>query len=208
MHFAVVTPPAAIVTLAEAKGFLGISGTGDDAVLMMLIEAAQAQIEPPNGFTGRAFGIQVIEATFERCEWADCGLRLWYPPFISIVSVTYLDAAGDEQTLPADCYKTSDWGAFTIIAPVSSGSWPTDATGTIRVRYQAGYAGTDPQLKPAKMAIILGVQETRSLARDVLLKREVTDGVGATEWHVPDTATSLMKTAAERLLQGYKVYYP
>lgn len=205
MDFTVVTPPAPIVTLGEAKGYLGISSNDDDMVLMMLIEAAQAQIEPPLGSTGRAFGVQVIEATFERSEWPGRGLWLWYPPVLSVEAVSYMDAAGEEQDLPAGCHTLSKRGAFALLVPVASGPWPTDATGTIKVRYRAGYDAADPCLKPAKMAVILGVQGARNLARDVSVRREVTEGIGSTEWHVPDAATSLMRVAADRLLMGYWV---
>jgi uncharacterized phiE125 gp8 family phage protein len=100
----VIEPPAPLLTAAEVRARLGISD--DDAVLSPLIKAVCAQIEPPGGWVGVAFGPQTLEQRSEwfADHWGGSFAKLRFPPLRTVESVKYIDTAGVEQTLdPAAC---------------------------------------------------------------------------------------------------------
>lgn len=209
---AVIEPPASLLTASEVRGRLGIDD--DDAILSPLIKAVSAQIEPPNGWVGRAFGKQTLEmrlSWFENC-WE--GLKLRFPPFRQIVSIKYLDSDGAEQTLDPATYAVTG-AAGTDIARVVlayGASWPTVqsmrlASEIVRIRYVAGYDHDDPQLDAAKAALTLAVRNLRSVsARDLSISAENVPGVGSRNYILSETASKVIGNAVDALLQGYRVY--
>ncbi len=60
-----------------------------------------------------------------------------YPPIVSVASVTYADAAGEDQVMDPAAYRLGTHG----LAPVYGTSWPTARLDDdpIRIRYQAGW---------------------------------------------------------------------
>lgn len=199
MRLSVIVPPMPAVSLEDARHFIGADLT--DEMLELLLGVAQAQIEPPNGVWGRAFGIQTLEMTFGHDAWA-CGvLRLWCPPIVSIEHIDYADDDGAWRTL--DLSLTALDGDAVVRAP--GASWPATASVGVaaRVRY---IAGAESVPEPVRMAIILGVQQMRAFSRtDLLVKKEVAEGVGSTEWDLSAGASAAVGTAMERLLEPYRV---
>ncbi|MET4634976.1 head-tail connector protein [Kaistia defluvii] len=139
MHVTVVTPPGAeaIVTLADAKQHLRVDSSDEDILIQGLISAACEWIDGPNGWVGRSFGKQTLEARFSRF---DCDfIALPYGPVIEVGSIKYLDTSGTEQTMPG-----TGWGKLSDgrVALTASGSWPAlySNAEAVRVTYDAGYA--------------------------------------------------------------------
>lgn len=138
MPVRVIVPPQPVVSLEDAKGFLRIDHSDDDALLTSLIAAATGSIDGPAGWLGRALGPQTLEATMPSfCGW---NFGLPYPPLIGAVEVKYLDQDGVEQTVSDADYRLVGnrvWFG-------SSYSFPSVACApdAIRVRYKAGYNGT------------------------------------------------------------------
>lgn len=203
----VIEPPAPLLTATEVRARLGISDA--DAVLSPLIKAVCAQIEPPNGWVGRSFGKQTLE---QRSEWfADyrgCDyVRLRFPPLRSVESVKYIDSDGAEQTLDDATYEVLTVSERAAL--VYGGQWPDVRVGTeaVRIRYVAGYDHDDPQLDAAKSAVALAVRNLRSLsARDLAISAENVPGVGSRNYIVSETASKVIGSAVDALLQGYRIY--
>lgn len=204
----IVTPPVALVDVAYARTSAPVfAGDGDDRV-EALLAAAQAAIEPPNSWVGRAFGVQTIEARFDGFPLFE--VHLPCPPLRSVTSVAYLDDAGAEQTMPTDGYEACGVGTVSGGVMVKSmRAWPRTACrrDAVRIRFQAGYEANDPQLLPVKQAIVLAATHLRSLStRELSLSSRSSEGAGSRNWVVSDAAEKLVRNAVEGLLQPFRVY--
>lgn len=188
MRTVVITPPEPVVTWEDADQHLKLSGdTSQQVEVEAMIAAATANLDGPDGWLGRAIGLQTIEARFDRFD--PCGIALPYPPIVSIESVKYLDATNVEQTLDSAQYELFG----TRLAPAFQCSWPTPLRHeeTVRVRYTAGYE-TVPF--PIRAAILLMVGDLYRFRETAL------DGRATGIVSVP------MSTTVERLLGPYRVF--
>ena len=188
MRVRVITPPDPVVTWEDADAQMKLSGDESDKPYVEgLIAAATAHIDGPDGWLGRALGLQTLEARF--CGY-DVGryVRLPYPPFVQLMSVSYLDASG--ATLPVALDELDSFGAD--LAPLS-GSWPWAGAAlrreAVRVQYVAGYQGDIPA--PVRVAILMMVAD--------MYRNRVTTQAGA-QSVVP------MSTKVEDLLSTFRVY--
>jgi uncharacterized phiE125 gp8 family phage protein len=188
MRSFVATPPAPVVTWADADQHLKLSGdTSQQAEVEAMIAAATANLDGPDGWLGRALGRQTIEARFDRFD--HCGLDLPYPPLVSIESVKYLDPTNVEQTIDAGQYDILG----SRLVPAYQCRWPEPLRRheAVRVRYVAGYE-TVPF--PIRAAILL-------MVGDLYRFRETSlDGRATGIAQVP------MSTTVERLLGPYRVF--
>lgn len=188
MRVVVVTAPDPIVTWAEAQAHLRLDGDDERLLVEGMIAAATAHIDGPSGWLGCALGAQVLEARFN-AFWANqCSLRLPYPPLLSLVGVTYLDAQGVERTADLEDFEIfgdrirpegSDWVWV-------GGSMREEA---YRIQYRAGYEIVPA---PIKAAVLLMVGD--------LFHSRATIAAGTSMQSVP------MSTTVEALLQPYRVY--
>jgi hypothetical protein len=115
-----------------------------------MIAAATAQIDGPDGWLGRAIGVQTLEA---RLDDFDCGpIRLPYSPVIEIVSLKYIDPDGVERPTAPDQYELLGASLF----PGFNVSWPSPRRQreAVRIRYRAGYENLPA---PIRAAILLMV---------------------------------------------------
>ena len=205
MTVIVVEPAQALLDASALRRLVpGLDGLDDDH-LNMLIVVAQQSIEPPLGWARRAFGRQTLELVMQGFGGARAVIDLPHPPLKSIVSITFEQAPGAAVILPEAAYLVFSDGLFGAVRPAVGAAWPSGC-GIARIRYVAGYETTDPSLLPAKQAVALSVQALRVFAReDLFLKREKTDGVGEKEWAVSPSAERMMRDAADRLLQPYRI---
>lgn len=141
MGLTLITPPdAEPITLAEAKAHCRVDGDSEDALLATLIRAARLEAERQ---TGRAIPAQTWKATYN-C-FPDWYFTLPKAPLISVTSITYLDTAGDSQTVSASDYRVSAASEPGLIEPSYDASiWPTarDIIDSVAVTFKAGYAST------------------------------------------------------------------
>ncbi len=208
MSVIVITPPADLVTPAEAKAWQPVFADDADERVTALLQAAQAEIEPPDSEIGRAFGLQTLEARF--CDWSCRDLRMPFPPLRSVTSVTYDDVDGMEQTLNPSNYAVFGIGSSRGGLGLREGA-SRPAIGrrqdAIRVRFVAGYVENDPQLLPVKQAIVLAASHLRSLGtQDLALRSRTVEGLGSRTWTVSDTAQKLIHSTVDRLLRRYRIY--
>lgn len=97
MHITVITPPEPVITLEEAKTHLRLDDDDNDIYVSGLIEAATAWLDGPDGWLGRALGVQTLEGVFP-VYYPQCSVypsivdeparRYPYPPFRELVSET------------------------------------------------------------------------------------------------------------------------
>lgn len=103
-------------------------------LIQMLIDVATEEAERA---TGRALLTQTWQLSLSALRQP---IELPRQPVRSIVSITYLDADGVEQTLAADQYQLSGWDDSEII-PAYGVTWPAvrGGAGCVSVRWVAGY---------------------------------------------------------------------
>lgn len=189
MRVLVITPPEPVVTWEDADAHLKLSGDESDKLYVEgLIAASTGHIDGPEGWLGRALGVQTLEARFAALDTVFSRVSLPYPPLIELVSVSFLDAGGVEQTAAIGDVDTfgSDLVSVTDLWPWVGGSPRREA---IRVRYKAGYPNGIPAA--VRVAILMMVGD--------MYRNRVTTQPGA-QSVVP------MSTKVEDLLEPFRKY--
>jgi uncharacterized phiE125 gp8 family phage protein len=188
MRAFVVTPPAPVVTWAEADRHLKLDGdSSQQADVDAMIAAATATLEGPGGWLGRALGLQTLEVRYDSCE-TFYRLKVPFPPTVEILSLIYLDANRAEQTVdPAD-YELAGSEILLIPAspPWSGGLWGRES---VRIRYRAGYDQIPANIRAAILLMVGDLYRFRETAT-----------VGVTAAAVP------MSTTVENLLAPSRVF--
>ena len=160
MNIRVITPPTEEpITLTEAKAFLRVDGTSDDALITSLIVAARERGEE---IARKAYVTQTLEQTVD--VWS-LVMRVARPPLQSVTSVKYTDYYGTEATWTD--YRVdakSDPGAilYTTLPGTS-----LQQTGAITIRFVAGYgaaAAVPQRVKNAILALVMYWYESRETA--------------------------------------------
>lgn len=192
MTLKLITAPAIEpVTLAEAKVQCRVDTdlTAEDDLLSALISTAREMAEHE---IGRALINQTWERVLDAFPAAE--IELGMPPVSSIVSVTYIDAAGDSQTLASAAYTLEPDLPPGWLLPAEGYEWPDtlDTANAVRVRFTAGY-GAAASAVPA------------SIKSWILLR------VGTLYQHRSEIAAGISVTAlpggfADRLLDRYRVW--
>lgn len=136
MAVVVVEGPTYSPTLADLKVHLGVEHTEHDALITGFRDAACAHLDGPSGILGRSIWPQTLEL---RTDAFEDEIALSYGPVTDIVSVTYIDSDGAEQTVAAEDYALLSGD---VLAPAYGGSWPTPRGGAedVVVQYGAGFA--------------------------------------------------------------------
>lgn len=138
-------PTVEPVTLAEAREHCRLVASGspeshpDDDFLTRAIQAARQMAE---NFTGRAFVETTFSWRFDRFSSDDVELSIPVGPGRSIVSISYVDTAGDDQTFTDYAFVATDNGGR--LAPASGKSWPDvrGSLGDVTITFKAGYEPT------------------------------------------------------------------
>jgi uncharacterized phiE125 gp8 family phage protein len=198
MFVRVITPPAPVVSWAEARKHLRLDNDEDHEYVEGLIAAATDWIDGPAGWLGRAIGEQTLELV-------DCAFgygRLPYPPLVSVESITYLGSDGVDHVLPADDYRQLPNGG---IAPLLGAHWPSVATSSeaVRIVYVAGYP--DRVVPPTEE----GATATRVSTVPAPIKLAVKQLVA--HWYLNREAASATKTedipfGVEAQLSPYRIW--
>lgn len=161
MRVVVVVPPAdPVITTGQAKDHVETQHDDDDALIDAYIAAVTANLDGPEGWLGRALGVQTLELRIDSFGCAPIVLPC--PPHIDIVSVKYVDTDGVEQTLAGDQYELLGsefdltWG----------NRWPScrRQREAVRIRYRAGYATLNPSIHAAMLLMIGDLYANRETA--------------------------------------------
>lgn len=198
MRVSVVIAPDPVVTWEEAQAHLRLDGDDEQELVTGLIAAATAHIDGPAGWLGRALGLQTLEMCLPSFGMVSIGLP--YPPAVDVVSVEYVDGAGDVVMLADDDFELRG----SLLRPAWPKSWPTaqwrggDGE-TVRVRYRAGYA-VNPDAEPVVSNIPAPIRAAILLMVGDLFHSRASVATGAVMQAVP------MSTTVEVLLQPFRVY--
>lgn len=135
------------ITVAEAKANGRIEVSEEDTLIEGLIAAATAYAE-------RVTGMAFIEQTWEdvRDRFPSGPIVIDLGPVTEVVSVKYIDADGDEQTIAAEDYTVDTVSRSGRV--YSYAAWPAtkaDTYSTVRVRFTTGGGAPDD----VKQAILL-----------------------------------------------------
>lgn len=136
------------ITLDEAQQHCKVDPGADDVVLGIYIEAARRVAE---GLLSSALISQTWEQTLDAFPALD-DIQLGKPPVQAIVSVSYVDAAGDVQVLAPESYVLDADTAPGWLMPAEGFSWPATSSviNAVSIRYVAGF-GSTPADVPANI---------------------------------------------------------
>jgi uncharacterized phiE125 gp8 family phage protein len=163
MAVKLITPPATTpVTLAEAKAHLRVIDADDDTVISAYIQAATKSAE---AFLGRALVDQTWDLYLDSFPvGADLEIKIPKPPLIEVLSITYDDASGLQQSVAATDYYVDTISEPGWIVPTGGLTWPTplDAINSVRIRFRAGYLDNNSPQQQAvpddiKSAVLLTI---------------------------------------------------
>ncbi len=154
----VTAPTIEPVTLQEAKDHLRIDGIYDDALVMMLVAAARRWCED---YAGRTFVTTTWAWSFD--EFAGPELCVPRPPLKSVTSISYIDSAGNPQTLGADVYRVDTASEPGRIALAHGKTWPSvqSVINAVTVQFVAGYAAVPENVKLAILLLTTELFEQR-----------------------------------------------
>lgn len=116
-----VTGPAPVLAIADAKGHARIDGSLDDYNVNTWIAAAARKIERD---TERALGAQTWQLAVDAFPSWRRPLDVPLPPLSAVNFIKYYDSANVLQTLDPSAYIVDTIGNRIGLAP--TGSWPTD----------------------------------------------------------------------------------
>lgn len=142
MTVTVVTAPSVEpITLAEAKEYARVDSddSSQDNVLEIFIQTAREYAE---NLTARAFVQRTLELALPGfpCEGV---IDVPRPPLQSVTSITYIDQAGEQQTLDPALYQVDTRRAPGRVMPVYGEVFPAtrgpSTFNAVVVRYVAGY---------------------------------------------------------------------
>ena len=144
---AVVEPELEPITLAEARRQLNDPPTEDNDLIQECIAAAREMAEHR---THR----QLVAATYiyslDSFPGLDAPIMLPKPPLQSVESITYVDGAGDTQTLAASGYSVDTSGLLGVIVPAYDEIWPSTRAqrGAVSIRFVTGWPVDDSVSPP------------------------------------------------------------
>ncbi len=132
----------ALLPLDAAKQHIRVLHDDEDDLIEALRDAAVTMVEQYTGLVlGPRTGADALVWRAE-CLPASGPVSLGCRPVRSVVSVAYLDSAGDEQTADADGFRVVGQGS---IAPKAGAAWPAGVSGGVVVTFEAGLeAGAVP----------------------------------------------------------------
>lgn len=141
-----VAPSSPAVSVDEIKRWSRSADfSDDDDILEMMVAAAQAAVEGPNGI-----GLALTPQTWKlSLDYFPCEITIPLGPVTAITSISYTDANGDTATV-------SDWrvdldSSPCKIWPARDTAWPaiTCEPGAVKVTFDCGFTETPADLKAA-----------------------------------------------------------
>ena len=158
------------VTLDEMKTHLRVDCTADDDLITSLIVASREWCEM---YENRAYITQTITAnTF----WLPDQIILPKPLLQSVTSITYVDIAGDTQTVSSDLYDVDTVREPGQITRAYNETYPSvrgDVNG-VTIVYKAGYGDTAedvPERVKAAIKLMCGhLYEHRETVSDISME--------------------------------------
>lgn len=179
------------IALSEAKLFLKVDTSDDDALIGTIISSAREYVE---NFTG----YQLLSATYtqylDKFPNKNTAIELLMNPVSAVTHVKYYDSDNTLQTWNTSNYDTDLKGKPARITLANDATFPTvyDRTNAVEIKFVAGYASTSAtgfpkQLLNAMYLIIGHLYENR---QDVIVGSIVTE----------------MRKGADSILRQYRIF--
>ena len=183
--------PSEPIALSEAKLFLKVDTSDDDALIGTIISSAREYVE---NFTG----YQLLSATYtqylDKFPNKNTAIELLMNPVSAVTHVKYYDSDNTLQTWNTSNYDTDLKGKPARITLANDATFPTvyDRTNAVEIKFVAGYASTSAtgfpkQLLNAMYLIIGHLYENR---QDVIVGSIVTE----------------MRKGADSILRQYRIF--
>lgn len=180
MSLKVITPPTdEPLTLDEVKLHLHEDGDAQDSLISAIIRSTRERAEH---LTGRALLPQKLELALNTLPGA---IKLPRPSLISVTSVTYLDAGGVLQTLPADQYVVDSHQEPARVVIPGPTIQVAAAPNAVRIVYQAGYASADVVPGGIKTWMLLRIAELYAQREGVVFGDRITAVPQVDRWLDP-----------------------
>lgn len=181
------TPPATEpVSLTEAKLHVRQDGSGDDALITSLIQAAREYVE---SYTNRSLITQTWKLYLDRfpCEQF---IYLPRPNLLTISSISYVDLNGQTQT----------WSSANYIADTAS------LPGAVRLAYQCFWPGARTQAQSVCITYTAGYGAAASVPEAIKSAMKLCIG----HWYMNRESVAMggmqeIPMAVEALLGPYRV---
>ena len=151
-------PTAYPVSVDEIKTHAIIEHFDDDYLIENYLKAAITELDPPNGYLGRAMMEQTVIAYLK--DFPGDRILLPFPPLISVTSVKYQNKDGVEQIIDSSEYEVITGAEPGYIAMADGKTWPTDLDEIecpIWITFKAGYTSGVPE--GIRLYIMLMVSE-------------------------------------------------
>jgi uncharacterized phiE125 gp8 family phage protein len=202
------TPPGGEpITLTEAKLWLRVTNTKEDALIGALISAARASVE---SFTGLQVNTAVWEVTYDHFptvggspgagsyvteRWGT--FELPKNPVISVDDISYIDDTNVVTMLPTADYIVDTRSKPSRITPAHSKFWPATlpVINSVTITMTCGYGAFDDSPNPvpaglmqAMHLLILDMYVHREAQSDVLLRENRLINNLLYEFMIPDLA--------------------
>lgn len=178
-------PSTEPVTLPDVLAAIGYEDNDKDSLVNSYIAAARQYCED---FTNRQFVTATWTLTLDRFPSSVGVIHLPRPPLSSITSITYLDSAGDLQTLDAADYIFDDGTDphRARVTPAYGETWPSTQwrINAVTIVYVAGYGAAAAVPDGLKAAIYMLVGHWFDMPEPVV--------IGATASEVPKTVDTLL----------------
>jgi uncharacterized phiE125 gp8 family phage protein len=149
---ALVTPPAALLSLGEAALHLRVDASDDANLITGLIAAAVGWMDGWNGVLGRC----ILPQTWVIRTDALQSMRLPFPDVRSAV-VSYLDSGGDAQTVDAADYRVrtiNGAGHLTFASDFAAPEVLAGRDDAVTVSAEYGFAEAPQPLKVAALMLV------------------------------------------------------
>lgn len=190
------------VSLAEAQDHLEVDLYGSppasdhDAWIVDNIPAARQWCED---WWGGSIAQQTLEIATN--GFPSGSIPLPFGPIVSIVSVTYTDGDGMEQTMPDSDYELDLYSSPESVVLAYGASWPTAraSNNSVKVRYLTGFnfPADSPQVNPLQPGMKTAI---KLVLGHLFLNRENTIAEsGVTIQQIPNGAASFLERGRRRL---------
>jgi uncharacterized phiE125 gp8 family phage protein len=204
-------PDEDVLTLAECKDMLGISGTSQDDLIEAAMAASVSALDAASGgWLGRALRPQTWELRLDEFPSCDDEIQLPFPPLISVTSIIYDDAAGDETTMDAADYNVLGVGgrSYGSVKPIYGSNWPSSLCypESVRIQYICGYDDDDMPAAIQQAVAMMTRSVMANVERNLFVTHDKVEGVGEKRYSVSTDGIKVMKQASDALLQSYKIW--
>lgn len=126
----------ALVSLETLKRWIAVDHSDDDALLGQMLRGAIARVDGPQGI-----GVAMLSQTWRKSldRFTSC-IHLPGSPVKAVSAVTYVDGAGETQTIPPEAYRIDVDSEPARLTPAIGFSWPSAASvpGAVKVDYLVG----------------------------------------------------------------------